>query len=130
MKLGYIWNAREAFGRLAQLRKPPKLAYRLLKYLRKINVELDLCETQRQKCVYEAAGENLGATDINLSPGTPEFDAFIAKFNEFLATDSDLEPLDLGMDALIDGLDSEPGNAMSENDLALLEPFFVVKQAE
>ena len=127
MKLVQIWNTREAFARLSALKKPPKLAYRLLKYVRKFEVELAACEAHRIKCVYEVAGLEPGTPGINLLPGTPEFDAFMVLFNLFLANDSDLEPVGIGMETLIEALDAEIGNTLSENDLALLEVFFTVK---
>lgn len=124
MKLVDVWNARNAFATLAQLKKPPKVAYRLMKYAKQFAAEFDTCEAARVSCVYEIAGVEPGTPNINLLPGTPEYDAFVAKFNEFLANDSELEPLEMSMDALIDALDSERGNVLSENDLALLAPFF------
>ncbi len=127
MKLSEIWNARETFNRLALLRKPPKVAYRLMKYERKLSAELTLCEAQRSKCVCEVAGVDVGsieAEQVTLMPGTAEFNAFLDRFNEFLDGESDLKPLELEMDALVDALDAESGNVLSEVDLALLEPFF------
>lgn len=124
MKLVDIWNARNAFNTLSQLKKPPKLAYRLMKYGQQFAAEFDTCEAARVARVYETAGVAPGTPNVNLLPGTPEFDAFMAKFNEFLAGDSDLAPLDMSMDALIEALDAERGNVLSETDLALLAPFF------
>lgn len=129
MKLVTIWNAREAFSKLAQLKKSPKLAYRLMKYAKKFSSEFDTCEARRIECVYEAAGVEPGTPDINLLPSTPEFVSFVTKFNEFLDNESDLEPVGIGMDALVESLSAESGNVMSENDLALLEPFFQEKSA-
>ena len=123
MKLVNVWNAREAFERLSGLKKPPKLAYRLMKYERKLSAELQLCEAHRLKCVYEVSCAEPG-TPVNIEPGTPEFATFLAKFNEFLNNECDLEPVGIGMDVLIESLDAERGNVLSENDLALLEPFF------
>lgn len=125
MKLIEIWNAQDIFRHLASLRKPPKLAYRLMKYERKFTAEMGVCETQRGKCVCEVADVEYGspaADQIALTPGSPEFEAFLAKFNEFLQNESELEPMDMQMDALVDALAGE--NALSENDLAILEPFF------
>jgi len=126
MKLFQVWNAQAAFKRLADLKKPPKLAYRLLTYSRKFDAEAAICEAHRIACVYAIAGAEPG-TVVELNQGTPEFDTFFAKFNEFLSNESDLEPVGLDMDALIDGLDAEKGNVLSENDLALLDPFFTVR---
>lgn len=128
MKLVTIWNARNAFNVLAQLKKPPKLAYRLMKYGQQFAVEFDACEAYRIKCVYETASVAPGTPNVNLLPGTPEFDAFLAKFNEFLGNEADLEPVGIGMDALIEALDSERGNVLSEAELALLTPFFQEKK--
>ena len=127
MKLGQIWNVLAAFNALANLKKPPKIAYRLMKYERKLQSEHRLCEIQRSKIVCEIAGVAFGSPEAQttvLKVGTPEFDAFLAKFNEFLENESDLQPIPLSMDALIEALDAEKGNVLSEADLALIEPFF------
>lgn len=116
------------WGALATLKKPPKVAYRLLKYGDKITAEYVLIEKQRRTLLYEAAGVAEGS-EVNLQPGTPAFDKFVQGFNAFLANDSDLEPVGLSMDALIEALDSNQGNALSEADLSLLEPFFQEKAA-
>lgn len=127
MKLVNIWNARESFSRLAALKKPPKLAYRLMRWGKKFSSEFDTCDTQRGKYVCEVAGVEFGSVEaagVVLSIESPEFATFAAKFNEFLMEESALEQVDVTMDDLIDGLDAEKGNALSEVDLALLEPFF------
>lgn len=128
MKLVTIWNARNAFIALAQLKKPPKIAYRLMKYNQRFAAEFDTCEAARVACVYAAAALEPGTPNVNLLPGTPEFAAFSEKFNEFLTGDSDLAPLDMSMDALIEALDTERGNVLSETDLAMLAPFFQEKK--
>lgn len=128
MKLVDVWNARNAFAVLAQLKKPPKVAYRLMKYSKKFAAEFDICEAERVALVFVVADVEPGTPNINLLPGTDEFAAFQEAFNEFLANDSDLEPVDIGMDALIDALDAEHGNVLSEAELALLVPFFQEKK--
>ena len=110
MRLAAIWNAQSAFSALSALKKPPKLSYRLYKYQHKFNTEVAICEAQRIKCVCEVAGVEPGsveAASVVLLPGTPEFVTFLAKFNEFIAGESDLAPVGVGMDALIDALDAE-----------------------
>lgn len=111
---------------MASLKKPPKVAYRLLKYGNKLQAEYDIIEKQRVKLVYEAAGVPEGS-DASINPGSPEHNKFVVGFNEFLFNDSDLEVVGLSMDELIDALDAEKGNVLSEADLALLEPFFTEK---
>jgi hypothetical protein len=56
--------------------------------------------------------------------------AFVLKFTEFLEQEAELEPVGIDMDALIEGLDAEKGNVLSEGDLELMEPFFQVKVAD
>lgn len=131
MRLFDIWNVCLASGEkpvstwasMASLRKPPKVAYRLLKYGAKVGAEFDVIGKQRNKLIYEAAGVPEGG-EVKIDPGTPQFSKFVQDFNAFLDNESDLKAVDLSMDALIDALDAEKGNALSESDLALLEPFF------
>ena len=126
MRLLDVWNGRPAWEALAELKKPPKLAYRLMKYLRKLNTELAACEEGRQSCVHLVAGTTPPAI-VLLSPDTPEFQVFLGKFNEFLLDESDLEPVGISMDDLIDALDAQTGNLLTERQLLLLEPFFTAK---
>ena len=134
MKLVDVFNAlgtsaekpTSAWQSMANLKKPPKLAYKLLKYGAKLAAEYDVIEKQRVKLIYETTGKEAGS-EVRIEPGTAEFAAFIEAFNGFLGTESDLEPTGVGMDALIDALDSEKGNVLSEADLAALEPFFTEK---
>ena len=135
MKLIDVWNAASAtqgksiWSTLASLKKPPKVSYRLLKYGAKLSREFDVIEKQRIKLLYEVSGAKEGEQVI-IGPGTPEFAKFVADFNEFLSGESDLELVGLDMDTLIEALDNEKGNVLSEQDLAALEPFFQVKPDE
>lgn len=130
MKLIDVWNAVQsnkdkpvsAWAAMTSLKKPPKVAYRLLKYGAKLGTEFDVIEKHRVELIYEAAGAPEGSP-VDIKPGSPEFAQFANSFNEFLAGDSDLEPVGMTMDALIDALDTA-GNALSEQDLAAVEPFF------
>lgn len=137
MKLLDIWQACasseskpvSAWASLVLLKKPPRVAYRLLKYGAKLSAEYEVIEKQRRALLYEAAGVDEGQP-VTLESGTPEFDQFFRGFNAFLIGDSDLDPVGLSMDALIDALDSEKGNVLSEQELALLEPFFQESKKE
>lgn len=122
MKLEQIWISREAWQTLSSLKKPPRVAYRLMKYKQKYDQEVEACDKQRERYVYEAAGEEGGS--VALKPETPEFNEFLSKFYEFLQEECELEPCGIYMDQLIDALDAETGNVLSESDLAKLEPFF------
>lgn len=133
MKLFHVWNVMmsqdqttSVWGRLAKLQKPPKVAYRLRKYAVKLATEFKVIDEHRNECILTAAGKGPGE-DVNLAPGTPEFAVFAEKFNAFLNGDSDIDPVGINMDALIDALAAEKGNVLSELDIELLEPFFADK---
>jgi hypothetical protein len=122
MQLGHLLTARDSFQRLSTLKMPPQTAYRLLKYLRLVEVENAVIEQQRVKLLRAAAGVPEG--DVQLTPGSPEHARFIADYADSLETESDLKPCELAFDGLLSALDAEKGNSLSAADLAALEPFF------
>jgi hypothetical protein len=128
VKLVTIWNSKAAWAALSALKKPPKLAYRLHKYEKLVSAELDVCEKERDRLIYEGAGKVMtpGVVEhVELKDGTAEFKEFVAKFNEFcVGTESDLPWSGIKMDDLIDALEAERGNVLSEDELEKLEPFF------
>ena len=123
MKLGSVYVAHETFKRLAGLKMPPKVAYRLLKFVRKFDAEYEVVEQQRVKLLRDAAKAKEGQ-DVTLKAGTPEYSEFIAGFNGVLETDSDLELCPIKMNDLLSALDAEQGNVLSAQDLAAVEGFF------
>lgn len=126
MKLLDIQLSASAWGVLSSLKKNPKLAYRLLKYEKKVEAELNVIEKQRNEYGCEAAGVASGA-EWRLEPGTPEIASYNEKFNAFLQGDSDLQWIGISMDELIEALGAETGNVLSEQDIERLEPFFTEK---
>lgn len=128
MKLWQVAQSAPAWAALSPLKKNPKLAYRLLKYNKKVAAEVEAINAQRTALIYEAAcvqpppqGEQLL---VQLGANTPQLAAFRAKYTEFLEGDCDLEIIGITMDDLIEGLGAE-SNVLSESDLALIEPFFM-----
>ena len=120
MELFAIWQARESWQQLARLRKPPRVAYRLMKYFQQVAQEADICETQRIQCLKDAGYKEGDLMDDD----DPRLAVFADKFKSFLQQPSDVDPLDISLDELIDALDAETGNVLSERDLMLLAPFF------
>lgn len=123
MKLTEIWNAAGAWQALALLKKNPKLVYRLLKYEKAVNVELDVCNTKREAILYEVAGVQ-PPEPVTLAQNSSQYVEFMNRFNESLDVESDLPWIGLSMEELIDALDIEKSNVISEQELVLLEPFF------
>ncbi len=54
----------------------------------------------------------------------PQHIAFWEQFNAILDADAALAPLDMTLDQFVEQLSAFPSNAISEDDLELLEPFF------
>lgn len=122
MKLLQIWNARTTWTSLSALRKPPGMAYRLLKYERLIDAEIAIIDKSRNEMITKAAGVDPG-TIVTLGQG-PELDAFVKEFVTFLESESELKPCGIAMDDLVAALDTQSGNVLTESDLVILEPFF------
>jgi hypothetical protein len=127
MKLANVFMAKEAWGRLSQLKMPPKTAYTLLKYVKLFDVEHSVLEQQRSKLIRDAAGVKEDE-NASLASGTPEHAAFWEKFSAVLDTDCELELIPLDFGQLLDTLGAEQGNALSVQDLSVLEPFFAKKE--
>ena len=123
MKLANVYMARAAMNQLVQAKLSPKVAYRVLKFTRKFDVEFAIIEGQRSKLIRDISGTKEGE-NASIENGTPEMAEFFKKFAPILDTDCDLELCPLKFDALMDALDSEEGNVLSAQDLALLEPLF------
>lgn len=129
MKLVQVWNSAVAWQALANLKKNPKLAYRLLKYTRKIEHEIAICEKHRQSIVYELSGmeapKDGDVLIVDISTDEAKMAELNKRFNEFLQQPSDLPWIGLTMDDLVEGLSADALNAVSENDIVRLECFFV-----
>jgi hypothetical protein len=137
MKLAQIFVARETWKAFAGLKMPPHTAYRLLKYVKRMDSEFELIESQRQKLIKElleqkqarltAEGIEIAEDDKNiLKPADPEYMKFAGPegFGGVLETESDLKPFSMTLSAMLDLAGKEAGNVLSAQDLGLLEPFF------
>jgi len=123
MKLANVFAAHAAVTRLATLKMTPKVAYDVLKFSRQFDAEHLIVEKQRVALVREKSGAGEGGP-ASVEPGTPEFEAFVAAFNEVLAVESELALCPMTIYALIAALDAAEGNTLSVQDIALLEPLF------
>ena len=123
MKLAQIWNSRNTWAALSVMKKPPMLAYRLFKYEKLVQTEIEACDVRRQALLYEIAKVEPPAS-VMLNEGTPEFVEFLARFNDFLKTDSDLAWSGITLEELVVTLAVADANAMTESDILALEPFF------
>lgn len=122
MLLGTIFQSISAWQKLSAIPLKPRIAYQILKYTKLVGDEHALAEKQRVALIHELTDTKEGE-DAKLEPNTPEFAAYVARFNEIMQTESDLKPIDMELREVIDALDDKE-ESLSVQDLVLLEPFF------
>ena len=128
MLLGQVWQSITAWQKLSVINLRAKLAYKLLKYTALVSAEHAIAEKQRVSLIYEITGAKEGE-DVKIEPNTPEFAEYAEKFNAVMVTESDLQPLDMYFEEVINAVD-EKEESLTVGDLAMLEPFFVDKKIE
>lgn len=141
MKLREIWDSPAGWEALSKLKKNPKLAYRLLKYERKVDKELTAIQQATDDLAFEVTGEEKPPKGvpkiITITPTievpdeeregktktvpNPVHAAYFEKLNAFLDSEADLEVTGITMDELLDALGEQK---ISEEDIERLEPFF------
>ncbi len=126
MLLGEVFRSVAAWQKLSAINMKPKLAYKILKYTKKVSAEHDVAERQRVALVHEITGTKDGE-DAKIDPDSPELATYIEKFNEIMATESDLKSLDIVFEEVVNAAEEKDGS-LSVQDLALLEPFFIYSE--
>ncbi len=122
MKLSAIFASREKWSKVTALSIKPSDAYKILKYIKLVNCELELIESQRVALLHRITDTEEGV-DVTIENGTPEFDEYVKEFTEVLDVESDLEQVDMEMQEFLDSITS-PDEILSVGDLLVLEPFF------
>lgn len=126
MLLGQVFQSLQAWQKLSGVDMRVGLAYKVLKYTRLVSAEYDIVEKQRVALIHDLSGTKEGE-DAKIDAGTPEFESYVAKFNEIMLLESDLASLDITLEEVVSSVD-EKDESLTISDLAALEPFF--KQAE
>lgn len=126
MLLGTIFQSITAWQKLSAINMKPKLAYKLLKYTRLVNAEYEIAEKQRVALIHEMTGTEEGQ-DAKIEPDTEAFREYVGKFNAIMQTESDLQPLDMDFEEVVDAVD-EKDESLTVSDLAMLESFFVMAE--
>ena len=122
MLLGQIFQSIEAWKKLAGINMKPKLAYKVLKYTKKVSAECEIAEKQRVALIREITGTKEGE-EAKIEPNSPEIQEYVRRFNEIMLLESSLSRLDLDFSDVINAVD-EKDETLSVSDLALLEVFF------
>jgi len=123
MKLGNIYQSIQAWQILSALKMEPQTAYRVLKYSKLVSAEYDIAEKQRVALIREITGTADGV-DATIEPDTPEFTDYVTRFNEILATESDLPLYNGSLFDVLAAIGKNQENELSVQDLGKLEPFF------
>jgi hypothetical protein len=118
MKLGHIFLSIETWKKLSELKINSKVIYKVFKYMKSILAEYDIIEKQRIALIYEVTKTEPGIP-VKLEPNTPEYVEYFKKFNALLSVDSDIKPLDMTLEQLV-----ESNCDLTLQDLSILEPFF------
>ena len=121
MKLGHIFQSIKTWQTLSSLKMHPQTAYQILKYSRLIAAEYEIAEKQRVALIREITGITEG--DATIEPGTDQFTDYVTRFNEILATESDLPQYNGSLFDVLSALNKDQ-NVLSAQDLSQLEVFF------
>lgn len=122
MRLGTVFQSIEAWRKLSGITMRPRVAYRILKYTKLITAEYELAEKQRVALIHEVTGTEEGQ-EVKIEPGTPEFLAYVEKFNVVMETECDLKLLEMDFEEVVEAADKKD-DVLTIGDLALLEQFF------
>lgn len=122
MLLGQIFNSMSAWQKLAGLTMKPFIAYQVLKYSKLVSAEYALADTQRIAVIHEITNTKDGE-DAKIEPNTPEFTQYIERLNEVMTVESELQQFAIPMEDVVKAI-GDNDNALTVQDLALLEPFF------
>jgi hypothetical protein len=111
-----VQNAKESLTHLANMEFPIKAAYVLSKVIKELNDEYLSIEEFRVTLIKKYGAEVEGG-NISVTPNTPEFEAFMQAFSEFLVTEVEIRSAPVQIDVTI------PGLSVTSLDLLNSAPF-------
>lgn len=126
MLLGQVFQSITAWQKLSAINLRAKLAYKLLKYTALVSAEHAIAEKQRVALIHEVT-ETKEGEEAKIEPNTPEFAKYVEKFNAVMLTESDLRPLVMDFEEVVNAVD-EKDESLTVSDLAMLEPFFATPE--
>ncbi len=123
MLLGEVFQSMSSWQKLSGINLPAKLAYKILKYTKLVSAEYEIAEKQRAALIHELTDTKEGE-EARIEPNTPRAMEYAKKFQEVLVMDTDLKPLDMDFEEVVNAV-GEKDESLSVQDLAMLEVFFV-----
>lgn len=122
MILGQIFQSMQPWQKLSGMRMRPQVAYRVLRYTKKVEAEFAHIEKRREAILREVAGVPEG--EVKLESNTPEVVEFQKRFTEDLLIESELKPFDRKLSCVLEMVGDGQDDVLTMSDLAMLEPFF------
>ncbi len=122
MLCSQVFQSIAAWQKLSGVSMKPKLAFKILMYTKKVAAEHEAVEKQRIALVHEITGTKPGE-EVKIEPDTDEFKKYIVGLQEILLVESDLKPLDLDFEEVVNAVDKKD-ESLTIADLSALEPFF------
>ena len=122
VKLLQINNAQSAVKKLSAIRKRPKDAYAIMKWVRdEFEPKLQLANDQRNEWIKKYGEEEKGGFQIK--PDSPNMVKFLEEFGEFLETEDEIKPFPLSMDELVESLSYDEEVLVTGSCLSVIEGF-------
>ena len=130
--LGRLLNSKEQWGKLASIKKAPRIAFKIAKFIKRVIEEnLQLIEEQRNEYIKEFSTAAEGETpSIDAKKHKDVLEAFMKKFNEYLETEITVDKVDVKMEDLIEAMESNKGTVVDELVLMEIEDFFLSDEEE
>jgi hypothetical protein len=123
MKLGDVANGMSAWERVVKLKVGPSIAFKLMKYAKKVDSEYIGVENARCNVITDIVGVEPGS-EARLEQGTPEFVEYVKQLAELYEAESELPLFDMNLDEFVELVQVREENELSAIDLIALQPFF------
>jgi hypothetical protein len=129
MKLGEVFQSIDAWRSLSAVKMKPAMAIRIMRYIKLVSGEWEICEAQRVALIREITDTQDGQ-DATIDANTPDAELYVARFNEIMELESSLSYFGVSLEEVMDCVRESEGNELSVSDLATLEPFFSGSEKE
>jgi hypothetical protein len=122
MNCGQVYQSIAAWGKLASFPLTPRVALKVLRYVKLVEDEHAVIEKQRNVLIRDITKTEEGA-DVSIKEGTAEYSEFVVRFGELLLQESELPVFDESLDYVLEAVASEDC-ALTVTELSQLESFF------
>ena len=122
MLCSQVFQSIKSWQKLSNINMKPKLAFKILMYTKKVADEHKAIDELRVALVHEITNTQPGS-EVKIKPDTEEFFKYVKGLQEILLVESNLKPIDLDFEEVVNAVD-EKDESLTVADLSALEPFF------